>query len=45
MKLKITDLIVEIDIKGKLLADRIGAYIYNGEKDADIVSIVSDLVL
>lgn len=42
MKLKITDLIVEIDIKGKLLADRIGAYIYNGEKDADIVSIVSE---
>lgn len=42
MKLKITDLIVEIDIKGKLLADRIGAYIYNGERDADIVSIVSE---
>ena len=42
MKLKITDLIVEIDIKGKLLADRIGAYIYNGEKDADIVSVVSE---
>ena len=42
MKLKITDLIVEIDIKGKLLESRIGAYIYNGERDADIVSIVSE---
>ena len=37
MKLKITDLIVEVNIKGKLLADRIGAYIYDGTDEADIV--------
>lgn len=42
MKLKITDLIVEIDIKGKLLADRIGAYIYDGKKKPDIVCAVSE---
>ena len=42
MKLKITDLVVEIDIKGKLLADRIGAYIYEGDKEPDIVFTVSE---
>ena len=42
MKLKITDLIVEIDIKGKLLESRIGPYIYEGDREPDIVSIVSE---
>ncbi len=42
MKLKITDLIVEIDIKGKLLESRIAPYIYEGDREPDIVSIVSE---
>ncbi|MBR0536258.1 MAG: hypothetical protein IIX14_07780 [Clostridia bacterium] len=42
MKLKITDLIVEFDVKGRLLASRIGPYIYNGDKEPDIVSTVSE---
>ncbi len=42
MKLKITDLIVEVDVKGKLLESRIKPYIYNGDKEPDIVSIVSE---
>lgn len=42
MKLKITDLIVDIDIKGRLLANRVMPYVYEGDKEADIVSIVSE---
>lgn len=42
MKLKIADLIVEIDIAGDLLANRISAYTYHGEKCADIVCTVSE---
>ena len=37
MKLKITNLIFEIDVKGKMLAERIGNYVYTGDEDADIV--------
>ncbi len=42
MKLKITDLIVDIDIKGRLLSERIGAYLYDGDKEPDIVFTVSE---
>lgn len=42
MKLKITDLIVEIDVKGKLLESRIAPYIYEGDREPDIVSVVSE---
>ena len=37
MKLKITNLIFEIDVKGKMLAGRIGDYIYTGDDEPDIV--------
>ncbi len=37
MKLKVADLIVEIDIYYPLLQSRVGNYIYNGSQKADIV--------
>ncbi len=42
MKLKVTDLIVDINIIGELLTGRVKDYIYTGEKDADIVFNVSE---
>lgn len=37
MKLKVADLIVEINILGELLLSRVQPYVYDGEKAADIV--------
>lgn len=42
MKLKVTDLIVEIDIIGELLTGRVQDYVYTGEKEADIVFKVTE---
>ncbi len=42
MKLSVADLIVEINPKYELLKSRLGPYIYNGEKDADIVIPLSE---
>ncbi len=42
MKLRVADLIVEITPKYELLKTRSVPYIYNGEKDADIVINLSD---
>ena len=37
LKLKVADLIVEIDILGELLLSRVQPYIYHGDEEADIV--------
>ncbi len=42
MKLKVTDLIVEIVIIGELLTGRVQDYVYTGEKEADIVFKVTE---
>lgn len=42
MKLKVTDLILDINIIGELLNGRVKNYLYNGEEDADIVFKVSE---
>lgn len=42
MKLRITNLIIEIDIIGELLKGRVEDYVYTGERSADIVINVSE---
>lgn len=42
MKIKVADLIVEIDIKEQLLLSRVQPYLYDGENEADIVFTVSE---
>ncbi len=42
MKLKVADLIVEIDVKNEPLLSRVKPYIYNGNDEADIVFTVSE---
>ena len=42
MKIKTADLIVELNIKGDLLLSRVEPYIYDGDREADIVFNVSE---
>lgn len=41
MKIRVADLIVELDIEGKLLLSRVEPYLYNGAEEPDIVFSVT----